>query len=770
MGTKETKITGEKPKKTAPHPALGMVKKHRRLLRGLLFRFGLSALLSRGVLLSGHAPFGLGFIAASGSGLDGVAALAGGLLGYGLGMDTGSALRYAAAAILIYTVEFSCFDLRLYRQKWFMAVCSSVITAVTGFVYLSGAGWNSGAVISFGSEVLLVGVSCLLFRELKIEEGQTPDRAALLFFLSAALAGIAGIHPGLGGAAAALAVLIAARSGAGAGAAVGGMAGLAVGLTAGGTPLLGVVLAAAGAATGRLAGRHRLESVLMFACSGLLCTLWVHGGAQTAGEIAAAAIVCSAIPETLLRRADSLTGPGGQTAPAAGPVERSSAVERTRFRLEEQAAAFRTLYERISESVLRGEPQEDTAVIFDRTMDRVCTGCFFYPVCWQRDYAGTCKSLTQVLEVMLDSGNATMKDYPEPFRRRCNRLEEFLRVSNEELYGYWNRQRCRSRLQNNRLAVCRQYIQMADLLSDAAAVLGEEVEEEPAGAAAAARAAATLGIEARCSLQVDERGRRTLELRGKGLSALNGEQGIKLISGALGVRMEPTDAFRVRKGQQLVFHQCPPLSATVAVSSRRKQEGQANGDNGLWFRDNEGILWVALCDGMGSGTDAARDSRLLTTLLKDFLHAGVPPAAALATLTGALSLRGEVSGGFTTVDLLRLDLFSGSTELFKLGGAPTYLRRGGLVSRITGSALPAGLETDRESQPEVTRFRLSAEDFVLMVTDGITDGTGDEWLKAMLSHYQGESPRELAQAVLSSPGAGREDDRTVVAVRLSKRV
>jgi stage II sporulation protein E len=313
-----------------------------------------------------------------------------------------------------------------------------------------------------------------------------------------------------------------------------------------------------------------------------------------------------------------------------------------------------------------------------------------------------------------------------------------------------------------------QYAQLSRLLGAAADELREEATEDSTGAASVRRALLQQGTEAGCALQVDQRGRRTLELRGKGLAWLRGEEGIRLISGALGVRMEPGERFRVRQGEQLVFHECPPLSATVAVASHRRREGQRSGDNGVWFRDEEGMLWVALCDGMGSGNAAAKDSQLLTTLLKDFLLAGVGPAAALSTLSGALGLAGAMDGGFTTVDLLGLDLFSGAAELYKLGGAPTYLRRGGLVSALSCTTLPAGLEG--EAEPEESRFRLFAEDYVLLITDGVTDGQGDAWLRALLEHYEGQSPRELAQAVLSSPAAGREDDRTVVALRLSRRL
>lgn len=748
---------------------LARVKLPRELLLTCLIRFCLSAVLSQGLVLDSHSPFSLGFIAASGSGPGGFAALCGGLTGYLVGMNASTALRYAAAAILIYAVEFAFFDLPIYRKQWFMAACSSAITGVTGFVYLSGSGWDPTAVINFGSEVLLVGVSCLFFQSLSGELSR-PDRGSLLFLASAITICFTRLHPLAGCTLAALATILTTRAGAGASAATGGAMGLAVGLTAGGNPLLGAVLAFSGALTGGPSAKQgRLATVLLFSGCSLLTTAWVHGGMQVVEATLLAAVLYSVLPEKLLRQVDSYTCRPGTPPPIVSVKSRPPAASQVQFQLEEQATAFRSLYEHIHESVLRGEPPESSAVIFDRVSERVCASCSHYPLCWRRDHVATCQALTQALGAMLDRGHGELRDFPDQFRNRCMRLDQFLQAANEELYRFWNRQQYRARLKNNRLAVCRQYAQLAALLDSAAAKLGEEQESDPSGAAAAERALSKLGLEVQCDLRLDPRGRRTLELRGRGLAPLNSEKGSQLLSQALGVRMEPTDVFRVRQGHRMVFRQCPPLSATVAVAARQKEQGQPNGDNGLWFRDDNGVLWVVLCDGMGSGEGAAGESKLLLTLLKDFLHAGVDPTASLATLTGALSLRGELNGGFTTVDLLRIDLFSGNTELFKLGGAPTYFRRGGTVSRLTGSALPAGLELDRESAPDISRFRLAAEDFILLVTDGVTDGGADEWLRTMIAQYHGESPRELAQSILSSPGVGREDDRTVVAVRLSNR-
>lgn len=86
---------------------------------------------------------------------------------------------------------------------------------------------------------------------------------------------------------------------------------------------------------------------------------------------------------------------------------------------------------------------------------------------------------------------------------------------------------------------------------------------------------------------------------------------------------------------------------------------------------------------MGSGPDANRESSLAVRLLEQFLQAGVEPRHALSTLSSALALRGEETGGFTTVDLLQVDLFSGEGQLFKLGAAPSYVKKGSAVQRLS---------------------------------------------------------------------------------------
>ena len=120
---------------------------------------------------------------------------------------------------------------------------------------------------------------------------------------------------------------------------------------------------------------------------------------------------------------------------------------------------------------------------------------------------------------------------------------------------------------------------------------------------------------------------------------------------------------------------------------------------------------------------------------------------------------------------MRVDLFTGATAVYKYGAAPTYVKKGNTVQRITGSTLPAGLSPVQGAAPDVSRFSLEPGDCVLMVSDGVAGGEGDVWLRERLRSFQGESPKELARILIEEGQrrVGSGDDRTAILLRLERR-
>ena len=93
------------------------------------------------------------------------------------------------------------------------------------------------------------------------------------------------------------------------------------------------------------------------------------------------------------------------------------------------------------------------------------------------------------------------------------------------------------------------------------------------------------------------------------------------------------------------------------------------------------------------------------------------------------------------------------------------------VSRITGTALPAGLTAGEGVSPDVTRLQLEAGDCVLLVTDGVAGSASDQWVRDRLAAFDGGSPQELAQTLIDDSGAqvGAADDRTALVLKLARR-
>lgn len=244
------------------------------------------------------------------------------------------------------------------------------------------------------------------------------------------------------------------------------------------------------------------------------------------------------------------------------------------------------------------------------------------------------------------------------------------------------------------------------------------------------------------------------------ISAINGELSAFLLRRQYRRQMEETR--RDAKGQyaqlsNLLTATAANLEAAPASAARQayaigaalkpKRGESVCGDTVTSFETDNGLLCVLLSDGMGSGEAARRESALTCRLLRQFLEAGVETEAALNTMNTALSLRGQETGSFSTIDLLTLRLADGQAAIYKYGAAPTYIKRLGRVRRITGGALPVGLRP-APTGPDVTRMVLEPDSFAVLVSDGVADSNHDEWLQNLLAGWSGTDPQLLANLVL----------------------
>ncbi len=209
----------------------------------------------------------------------------------------------------------------------------------------------------------------------------------------------------------------------------------------------------------------------------------------------------------------------------------------------------------------------------------------------------------------------------------------------------------------------------------------------------------------------------------------------------------------------------PVLSAEVSTSDKPKEREIVNGDTSFYTECDDRVF-CAVCDGMGSGHDAAVSSRLTGIELGRLLYAGCDRGVTLETLNNIIRQRRAEC--FSTVDLLEADLITGKAAFYKCGASPSFIIRGGRAYRITSHTPPVGIM--RELCAEKVEFTLRRGDAAVMVSDGVTGGNEEtEWLCDLLCSTDTKDPEAICAAVLEEAEEryGAADDMTVLAVRFS---
>lgn len=630
-------------------------------------RFLLTGALTAAQTPEGFAPFALGYISAAGPGGCGAAALAGGAVGAVLFLDFAGALPFLAVAVLILTAATALQGTWLLkRPKAAALIAAGLFLSVEGiYVIQSLSPWNRlGPCLAAAG---LTGASAWLFRPLlQPQEGRSAANGLLflgaVLLLAASDMEILELSPGR-----ALLCLLLAWAAFDRGPSAGAAMGLGLGLTADLCGLSGgnftAVFGLAGLLTGSRRGKSRASGAVAFLAAAASAAL--GGGGELLPllpEAAAGMLLFLALPQRLMG------GKRVRLEPAASPTAAESG-KRWKEQLNRAAGALRDLYDSLGRA---GPPSadENPAIVFDRSAEKVCRGCALCELCWQREYTATFNALNDATPFLIERGRALPKDFPRYFSDRCIHLPDFIAAINVELSAFLLRRQYRRQLEETRRSARGQYAQLSELLSATAAGLADAVPAVKTG-----------------------------------------------------------------------------TPCRVGAALRPKEGESVCGDSLASFQTDRGLWCLILADGMGSGEGARKESAMTCRLLQQFLEAGVTPEAALKTLNSAMALRGTETGTFATIDLCVYDPAAGDAVFYKFGAAPSYLKRGGVVRRITGGSLPAGLQRE-PAAPDITRSSLDPGSFAVMISDGVADPGQDEWLLDLLAGWDGEDPQALAGLIL----------------------
>lgn len=207
----------------------------------------------------------------------------------------------------------------------------------------------------------------------------------------------------------------------------------------------------------------------------------------------------------------------------------------------------------------------------------------------------------------------------------------------------------------------------------------------------------------------------------------------------------------------------------VGVSAYAKEENIC-GDSYRCGELKKGKFMLAISDGMGKGKRAAEESSKTVSALHNLLKAGFDIELALRTVN-ALLLNNSSDEIFSTVDLGIFDRFTGKLQLYKIGAAATFIKRGDRVEAIKVSTLPIGM-IDKISVDYID-VQLRKGDKLILVSDGITDADregGIVWLIEAIGNITSNDSGTISDLIINRAmekyGLQEKDDMTVITVNI----
>lgn len=217
------------------------------------------------------------------------------------------------------------------------------------------------------------------------------------------------------------------------------------------------------------------------------------------------------------------------------------------------------------------------------------------------------------------------------------------------------------------------------------------------------------------------------------------------------------------------------FTAQIGIAKSTKAGSPVSGDSNLHIKLNDGKYLLAISDGMGSGPEAMKSSKIAIKMLERLLTAGFDKDVSLKLINSTL-VANTKDDMYATLDVEILDLFNGNMEFIKNSACPTYVKRNGEVQLLKSVALPTGILNNVDLV--VYDYDLQDGDILVMCSDGIIDSNKEYlnkqvWLKYLLEDIESTDAQKIADIIIGeaidNDFGVQKDDMTVMVAKIKKK-
>ncbi len=439
--------------------------------------------------------------------------------------------------------------------------------------------------------------------------------------------------------------------------------------------------------------------------------------------------------------------------------------ELTVGRLKEVSQVFLETGEMFAADVENRLDKEELSDVLELVAESTCKDCVFKKSCWDKEFLSTYGVFSRLFAAYESKGHIDESCIDPAFIKKCYNVKGLLAAAENVFGTYLLSLKWRRKIDESRVVTGRQLKGVARVVAN----LGKEVDtgftflEQLEERIAAALDAENIRVHEVCAETMGGQMAVGLRLRNYG-----GAEGIRSIertlSNVCGVRMYKASETASSNGayRLLRFEQAGRFRVETGVAQMAK--GRVSGDSCVLSRLRDGRHLMMVCDGMGSGENARRESAAAASLIENFYQAGFDDAIIFDTINRLLILKSD-EDMFTTVDLCLVNLNTGDAAFNKIGAEPSYIIRGSSVATVAPGSLPIGIVD--EVRPVSIHKTLEAGDLVVMVSDGVSAAVEDD-AAAWFADIPQTDAQTVAEAILQKalgPDPPR-DDMTVIVGRV----
>jgi stage II sporulation protein E len=396
----------------------------------------------------------------------------------------------------------------------------------------------------------------------------------------------------------------------------------------------------------------------------------------------------------------------------------------------------------------------------DDILDSFCNDCELSSVCWGEDYNTTIGFLNDASTHLGNVGKIDRSTVPQGMRDRCKAIDDIIKEINERVKILY-----RDSLEKDKLTVfSADYSALSRVISEAVNARQAENEENKE---LTMHALSMLGKYKNDFHTVSVWGKRKIRVFARLKTVSENTVGMRefkrIMEQCCGCSFA-NPSLKIEGKSMTITLNMRPVFAVEAASSRQSADGlPICGDSPSYFNGHDNYFYALISDGMGTGANAALTSGICEIFLHEMLEGGNRVDTSVNMLNAVIASKGNECSA--TVDIMELDLYSGSRTFLKSGAASSFILRGGSVYKLSARTMPLGIID--EADTDLQRVRLEDGDTIFLVSDGAAPLENyDHLINIIKSTSDEDTPEELCKRVVDLTKKNSKDDVSCVAVKI----